>query len=202
MKNILNQIVVTIAIQYYMKILNKIKDDEHASDYLYDHSLVLRDQTHDKHIYHFPRNIDINILYSIPIIRILAGKENEKYISFKKLKELLSYDIEQSKAEFDAIKTLIVHKQKHDSQFLIIMYHYPSGKWLLLDGRHRFVEYEKFKPDEERVPVLVVDSEMLLTAIINKSGFIAYCIQHNIYVLQKYPIWMWRTKLLNTHRFL
>lgn len=97
---------------------------------------------------------------------------------------------------------MIVSKHKHNSQFLIIMYHFPSDKWLLLDGRHRFIEYEKFNPNEERVPVLIVNSEMLLPAIINKSGLIAYCIQHNIYVLQCYPIWMWRTELLHMHRFL
>lgn len=188
--------------RYYVKILHNIKDNDHASEYLYDYFMVLKDQTHDEHIYHFPDNIDINIQYSIPIIRLLAEKERETYIPFRKLKELLSFDIEQSREEFDNIRTLIARKQKHDAKFLIIMYHIPSDKWLLLDGRHRFVEYEKFEPDEEQVPVLVVNSEMLLPAIINKNGFIAYCIQHNLYVLQSHPIWTWKTKLLNIHRFL
>ena len=144
---------------------------------------------------------NISIQYSIPIIKELAEKEHEKYIPFNQLKALLRHDVEQTKEEFDSIRNLIVRRQEHDSPFLIIMYHIPSQKWLLLDGRHRFIEYEKFSPYEEKVPVLAVDSEMLMPAIINKSGFIAYCIQQNIYVLQVYPIWMWRKRLLKVRRF-
>lgn len=202
MRQMIRYIVIKIVLRYYMKVLHKIKDDTHMNDNLYDCSLVIKDNTHDEHIFHFPENIDICVQYSIPIIKALVGKEREKYIPFRELKDLLSYDIEQSKEEFDSLRTLIVRKQQHDSEFLIIMYHISSSKWLLLDGRHRFVEYEKFNPNEEKVPVLVVDSEMLLPAIINKSGFIAYCIQQNIYVLQKFPMNMWRTWLLKVHRFL
>ncbi len=115
---------------------------------------------------------------------------------------MLSYDIEQSREEFDVLRTQIVCRQKHNSQFLIIMYHVPSGKWLLLDGRHRFVEYEKFQPDEKNVPVLVVNSEMLYSAIINKSGFIAYSVQHNRYVYLNYPIGAWRKMILKLRNLL
>lgn len=202
MKNTLNYIVIKFAMWYYLKILHRIKYDEHASDYIYDPILVLKDQAHDDHIYHFPDDINISIQYSIPIIKELAEKEHEKYIPFNQLRELLLHDVEQTKEEFDSIRNLIVRRQEHDSPFLIIMYHIPSQKWLLLDGRHRFIEYEKFSPYEEKVPVLAVDSEMLMPAIINKSGFIAYCIQQNVYVLQVYPIWMWRKRLLKVRRFL
>lgn len=196
MGNILNYLAIKIAGKYYRKILRSIKDNEHASEYIDDPALVLMDQHHDDHVYHFIDNINIRIQYSIPIVRKLAGKENEKHMSFKELEQLLRYDIEQSRGEFDALRALIVRRQKHSAQFLIIMYHVPNGTWLLLDGRHRFIEYEKFQPDAKRVPVLAVDSEMLFSAIINKSGFIAYCIQHNGYILQNYPIWKWRKSLL------
>lgn len=202
MKNILTSILLKIALCYYTQILRIIKDKKRINDYLYDYSLFLNDQTHDDHVYHFPQKIDIFIRYSIPIIKLLANKEQEKYISFKELTELLDYDLTQSKGELDCLRSLITQKQKHDSPFLIIMYHIPNDKWLLLDGRHRYIEYEKFSINEEHIPVLMVDSEQLMRAIINKDGFIAYCIQHNIYVFQEYPIWQWKEKLLNVHRFL
>lgn len=53
MKNTLNYIVIKFAMWYYLKILHRIKYDEHASDYIYDPILVLKDQAHDDHIYHF-----------------------------------------------------------------------------------------------------------------------------------------------------
>lgn len=202
MQKILNILAVKIAAKYYKKVLYVIKDDEHVSDFMDDPVLVLKDQHHDDHVYHFADGIDINIMYSIPIVRKLAGKEHERYMPFKDLKKLLDYDMEQSREEMDILRQLIVRKQKHDSQFLIIMYHVPNGNWLLLDGRHRFIEYEKFQPNAERVPVLVVDSEMLSSAIINKNGFIAYCIQHNGYILQEYPMRMWKSKLWKIHELL
>lgn len=202
MRNIINDLAIRIASKYYKKVLHNIKDNEHASDFIDDPALMLADQHHDDHVYHFCDNIDISIQYSIPVVRKLAGKEHEKYMSFKDLKRLLYYDIEQSREEMDNLRKLIVRRQKHNSQFLIVMYHVPNGTWLLLDGRHRFIEYEKFQPDAERVPVLVVDSEMLYSAIINKSGFIAYCIQHNGYILQEYPIRMWKSKLWKIHTLL
>lgn len=196
MGNILKKLAKKIAMKHYIKILHKLKDDNSVSDYLYDYSIFARDQTHDEHVYHFSENIDITICYSVPLIREITGKEHETYMSFKELKELLNYDVEQSREEFDAIRTLVVRRQKHNSPSLIIMYHVPNGNWLLLDGRHRFVEYEKFQPDAKRVPVLVVDSEMLPRTILNKSGFIAYCVQHNAHILENYPIWLWRKKVL------
>lgn len=196
MGNILNKLAVKIAMKHYIKILHTLKDDNSVSEYLYDYSIFTRDQTHDEHVYHFSENIDITICYSVPLIRETTDKEHEKYMSFKELKELLNYDIEQSREEFDAIRTLIVRRQKHDSPSLIIMYHVPNRNWLLLDGRHRFIEYEKFQPNAKRVPVLVVDSEMLPHTILNKSGFIAYCVQHNLHILENYPIWLWRKKVL------
>lgn len=200
--NILRDIIVKVATEYYMKIVYKIKDNEYPSDYISNPRAILEDQEHDAHVYHFPDNIDVSIQYSIPIIRELAGKDYERYISFKELKELLAYDIEQSKEEFDDIRKLVVGKYKHKAESLVIMYYIPHERWLLLDGRHRFVEYEKFNPDAECVSVLAVNSKMLMPAIINKCGFICYCIQQNIYVLAKYPIRMWKKNLLNIRRLL
>lgn len=197
MNKLISHIAMIIATQYYMKIIYEVKDDECASDYIYDLRVVSEDQTHDAHIFHFPENIDISIQYSIPIIRLLAVKENEKYISFEQLKERLAYDTEQSKEVLDEIRQLITDKREHEPASLVIMYYIPHKRWLLLDGRHRFIEYEKFDPNAESVPILEVDSKMLLPAIINKSGFIACCIQHNIDVLDNYPIWTWRKNLLN-----
>lgn len=202
MGNIINNLAIKIAAKYYKKVVYSIKDNEHASDFIDNPALILADQQHDDHVYYFGDNIEISIQYSIPIVKKLAGKEHEKYMSFKDLKRLLNYDMEQSKEEMDALRKQIIRKQKHDSPFLIVMYHVPNGTWLLLDGRHRFIEYEKFQPDAERVPVLVVDSEMLYSAIINKSGFIAYCILHNGYILQEYPIRMWKSKLWKIHTLL
>lgn len=174
--NIVNYIATKFAIRYYTKLLHKIKDDESMSNYIYKPILLLKDYAYDDHIYHFPGNIDINIQYSIPIIRELAEKEHQCCIPFEQLKELLSYDLEQTKEELNSIRNMIVSKQEHNSPYLIIMNHIPTQRWLLLDGRYRFIEYEKFNPHEEKVPVLAVDSKMLMPAIINKSGLIAYCV--------------------------
>ncbi len=84
---LLNYIAVKLTAKYYKNILYSIKEDEHASDYIYDPRLVLMDQEHDTHIHHFEDNIDISIQYSIPIIKKLANKENERYIPFRELKK-------------------------------------------------------------------------------------------------------------------
>ena len=201
-ENILKHVIERVATRYYIKLLRKIKHDKSASDYLYDYSVVIEDQKHDEHIYHFAEDVNITICYSIPIIRKITSKENEKYITFENLRALLSYDLEQSKEHMDVLRRKIVGKRKHDSKFLIIMYHTPHETWLLLDGRHRFIEYEKFYPKETKVPVLVVDSEKLLGAILNRSGFIAYCVQHNLHILRKYPIRMWKKMLWEIHMLL
>lgn len=205
MKNyILNDIVSKIALHYYMKILHNIKDDVHAGEYIYYDSTLCVDSRpqYDEHVYHFPDNIDISIPYSIPTVRMLAGKENEIYISFQEIKKMLAFDVEQTCEEFNAIRKLVVNKQKHTPESLIIMYSVPLNQWLILDGRHRYVEYEKFNPLEERVPVLMVTSDMLISAIVNKKGRIAYCVQHNMFVFQNYKIRDWKKNLINIYQYL
>ena len=57
MRQMIRYIVIKIVLRYYMKVLHKIKDDTHMNDNLYDCSLVIKDNTHDEHIFHFPENI-------------------------------------------------------------------------------------------------------------------------------------------------
>lgn len=164
--------------------------------------MYLENPIHDEHIYCYPNNINIWIQYSLPIIRKLAKKENEEYISFGKLRQMLDYDICKCKDELDRIRHIVVRRIEHDEKFLIIMYHIPNGKWLLLDGRHRLIEYEKFGSDDEKVPVIKADSEMISFAIINKSGYIAYCIQYNIFIMTNFSLLKWRRKLIDINTLL
>lgn len=198
---ILGRTVAKITIPYYTEILRKIQYEVGYSAYLYKPELVKIDQEHDDHVYHFPQNIDINIEYSIPVVWELADETCKKSIIFADLKKMLRFDLEQSKEDMDVLRRHIKNRRKHKSKFLIVMYHVPNNTYLLLDGRHRFVEYEKFASDTERVPVLLVDSEKMKRAIITKAGFIAYCIQRNFYIFQNFPIWEWG-KLLSNIRYL
>ena len=73
----------------------------------------------------------------------------------------------------------------------------PNQQWILVDGRHRFVEYEKFEPDAKEIPILGLNSDFLKSAIMNKTGFIAYNIQSNLYLMNTTHLGKWKGNITN-----
>lgn len=187
MSNI-KRIIINFLIKRYYEILKSIKDSDTTNPLLVHGDLVLENQEHDAHIFDCARDIQIEFQYSIAVINKICENEKVCMIPLAKVLTMLARDIENNKENFAEISSYVKTKWKHKYDRLIIIEHMPSGTYMLADGRHRLVEYVKFSSKSSNIPVLLVSSELVSRALLNRNAFVAYQIQHNLYALNELPL--------------
>lgn len=182
-------LVVKVLNKYYLKVLNRLYKKDTANPLLAYRDLVLLDQEHDTHIFNYGEKIQIEFQYSIAIINKIYENEKITNVPLSNVLKMLENDINRSKDIFAEISKSVSNRHKHPNKALIIMRHTLSGEYFIIDGRHRLVEYIKFSNLDTKIPILLVDSERISVALLNRNAFVAYQMEHNLFVLRKYPFW-------------
>lgn len=136
-------------------------------------------QEHHSRIIYMPFNNQKEILYNNYAVRLIANKKEVCEMNFEELSVILSNDYSVSTQGLSDIYNNIEKPISHNTDSLLIMYYYPLDKYLLLDGRHRYVEYLKFNLTKP-IRVKFVSSEEIRDTIMNHQGFLAYCIHYNL----------------------
>lgn len=140
-------------------------------------------ELYDKHNFYFHTSESISISWDIDVLYDFAIKNlSIEHTTFQALVSLLGDDLSNSAEEIERVRAKVNSKQSHKYQPLLIMKYKPLNIHLLIDGRHRYIEYEKFNQTVD-IPIYMVDDEMAMEAICLKNELMAYIIMHNIKVI-------------------
>ena len=137
------------------------------------------------HSFVFPTGEEISISWDIGQIRSDIKNNSIQYLALPRLKEIIQADLAASIDEFIDIGNEVVSVKHHLDEPLIVMDFKPQRSYLLIDGRHRFVEYAKFN-QKSLIPCYFIDSEDCCKNIILKRDLIIYKILKNIWVVKRY----------------
>lgn len=170
--------VLMVEIDCYILNWNKHKNEAVPSP-IYNRIPEL----YNKHNFNFHTGESISISWDIDALYDFAINNLPiSYMEFQKLTSLLGHDLSNSAEEIDRVRAEVNSKQSHKYQPLLIMQYKPLNTYLLIDGRHRYIEYEKFNQTVD-IPIYVVDDEKAIEAICLNNELMAYIIMHNIEVI-------------------
>lgn len=168
-------------INLYKKYWNYYKHDLTRNP-LNNHSLDL----FDKHKFNFHTNEQIEICWNVDGLYLYAADNLAvKHLGIQQFEMMVYDDLLSSFDELLFISEKVQVLHEHQYVPLLIMKFKPMNQYLILDGRHRYIEYKKFKSDE-KIPVYIVDDTDCINYILHKNELVAYTIVHNIKILNDY----------------
>lgn len=125
----------------------------------------------------------ITISWDVQKVFAYAQQNNTiDYYSLDELNSLLYKDITSSIDEFQRIATKIVYQHKNQINPLLVMYFAPMGLYIFLDGRHRFIEFMKYKQNQ-LIPVYTVRDDECSKFILHANEYVIYAILHNLHCM-------------------
>lgn len=137
------------------------------------------------HNFDLPTGESVYISWDVDGLYEVAKKAPINQASLFEFERLLSNDLIASADEFSRISSEVNSVYKHKYEPVLVIYFKPTQNALLLDGRHRYIEFKKFK-SLEKIPFYYLDDEMCFTNILFKNGLLAYIILHNIEVINNF----------------
>lgn len=141
---------------------------------------------YDKREFSFHTNEQIEIRWNVDGLYLHAIDNLVlEYLDIQEFETLIYDDLVSSFIQLNSISQKVQTLHKHLYNPLLIMNFKPMNQYLILDGRHRYIEYKKFKKDE-KIPVYVVEDKDCISYILHKNELVAYIILHNIKVLNDY----------------
>ena len=93
--------------------------------------------------------------------------------------------VDYDKEEFDRIYAEVNSIHSHNYNDILTIHFKPFHCNLILDGRHRYTEFKKFKPDDS-INVSFLDSNDFIDCIISASDLTNYIILNNIDEINNY----------------
>lgn len=193
-KAIIMSLGLRLLYRYYLMILDKSLKLKSSTGFdnpnLKHRDLAISIPQYDTHTFFYNPNIRITCQHSIGVLRRLCLDYNVKSVrlSYNEIVKLIEDDLNNSIDEISKIRNHVKSVRKHEYEELIIVFHIPSGKYLLVDGRHRLIEHEKFKPHNAKMTAIIVDSEFAGYAIIHRTAYIAHRMEHNLFFLDNLPL--------------
>lgn len=140
----------------------------------------------DRHYFNFHTKEQIEIRWNIESIYLHAKNNlNVKYLHLEQFEKLVYENLLSSIEELQLINRKVQTLYKHEYQPILIMNFSPMNQYILLDGRHRYIEYKKFKKNE-LIPIYLVDDISCINFILHKNELVAYIITHNIKILNDF----------------
>lgn len=106
-------------------------------------------------------------------------------MSLEQFEHLLQIDINESLEEFNIIKQTVKSIYQHTYDAILIINFKPTNSFLFLDGRHRFIEHQKFNPTKN-INAYIIDDEKCIDCILKKNELVSYIILHNIKEISDY----------------
>lgn len=161
----------------YISLWNYYKNDDTLS--------VLHPEEYgllDTHNFQFPTNETIQISWDIDKIYRKSAMIQPKKISLTDIEKLIIQDISNSIYEFTRVENEVKSIYKHKYAAVLIFYFSPQNAYIMLDGRHRFIEERKFKKNG-CISAFILDSDNYLDCLIHKKDHLAYIILHNIKII-------------------
>lgn len=176
----ISEILIT-EIETYQKYWKKYAADSTCSPFY--NSITGQ---YDRHIFHLHTGESISIRWDIDkLYKYAMSYLPITNISLSEFDSLTYSDRLTSADEFSRIYNEIstIHNHKY---FPILAINFkPTREVLILDGRHRYIEYKKFKPYSS-LPIYILDDEACFTSIIHKNELLGYIILHNIEVINDF----------------
>lgn len=155
----------------------------------------------DCHCFILPTNEKIFIRWDIEQLYQIVGS-NIHHISLAMFENLIEMDLKNTTEEISRIHNLVNTLHNHRHVPILLLHFKPTNNFIILDGRHRYIEYKKFK-QHTNLPVYILNDEQCFTSIIYKKDLLSYIILHNIEVINSFILGKESlTKLLNLKKCL
>ncbi len=123
---------------------------------------------------------DVDLLY-----QIAASSTQIEFLSLREFEEIIESALLYSSDEFSYIEKYITPIHNHVYSPILLMNFHPLYETIILDGRHRYIEYKKFYPTAS-IPVYILDDQQCYNCILHKNELLAYIIMHNIAEMNNY----------------
>lgn len=127
----------------------------------------------------------VSISWDIDQLYTVAQKAPVNQVHLSDFESLLHDDLVASDDEFTRVFQEVDSVHTHKYEPILTICFKPTHSVLLVDGRHRYTEYKKFK-SSELVPFYYLDDEMCFTNILLKKELLTYIILHNIEVINNF----------------
>lgn len=172
--------IFTQEVILYKKYWQKYATD-HSQSPLYNST----PEHFNRHCFHLPTNETISISWDVDFLHGLATQAPIHNASLATFENLISNDLISSADEIRRVSCKVNSIHSHKFAPLLVMYFNPTHSTLLVDGRHRYIEYKKFKPSDQ-IPIVILDDSMCFTSIPYKNDLLAYILLHNTRVIGDY----------------
>ena len=138
------------------------------------------------HNFLLPTDENISISWDIDLIyKKYAKSSTTQYLSLTDFNTYFDNDLKNSKDEFDRVYSEVNSIHSHTYNDILTILFKPLHCNLILDGRHRYTEFKKFKP-EQPINISYFNSNDIIVCIISASDLVKYIILNNIDELNDY----------------
>lgn len=135
---------------------------------------------YDVHNFHLPTNESFTISWDIE--RIYKKYENystTQYLTLPEFESIFQWDLAASQKEFSEIYNKIESIHEHTFDDILTIYFKPTHNNLIFDGRHRYTEFKKFKPDA-LINFSYFNSNDIIDSIVYSFDLVQYIIINNL----------------------
>lgn len=134
----------------------------------------------DTHCFYFPTNENVNLTWDVNLIYKKFLKFNTtRYISLKDFEKIFSSDLKESQEEIKRIYNSVKNIFPHTYNNILTIFFKPMHKNLILDGRHRYIEFKKFKKNQ-LINFSYLNSEDIMDCIPTAFDLVKYIILNNL----------------------
>lgn len=120
---------------------------------------------YDTHNFDLPTGGSVSISWDIDRLYNIAQQTIINRVSLCDFEELLFNDLTASATEILRISNEINSIHDHKYKPILVIYFKPIQNALILEGRHRYVEFKKFK-SSELIPFYYLNDELCFTNIL------------------------------------
>lgn len=191
MLKLLDDIIKNPLIASNQKLINTISlYNEYWKKYSDDDSFTSKynniPNSYDRRILNFSTGEKAVIHWDVVKLHKYAQKNLEiQKVPLSKLNKILNDDISKySQDTYEEAFNKVNSLHKHAYNYILIMDFSPMNATFIIDGRHKYMEYIKFKRDK-LIPIYILKDEDCIQSIFYKRDLVTYCILHNLKVISQ-----------------
>lgn len=105
-------------------------------------------ELYERHCFLLPHNEKVTISWDIKkVYQIASTSVDIKLFSLDAFEKIAKKDIENTSKELEQINKKVSSLHSHIYTPILVMNFKPMECFIILDGRHRYMEYKKLKPN-------------------------------------------------------
>lgn len=168
-------------------IINKLKiHRKYLQKYSAEKSQNYICSEYNKHNFDLPTGETISLSWNVDKLYEYAESHLEiSTLSLSNFEKNTNDDLCNSRETFSEIYRYTSSMIEHKYKPILIMNFKPFASTLIIDGRHRYIEYKKFKPNE-LIPIYTIDDNDAMFSLLGKKDLLLYTIMHNTRVISNY----------------